>query len=156
MLADTAERVALEPSAGLRVLDVAAGYEHSLLRCADGFVYSFGVGAHGRLGHGLASTATPRRVEAIEHVAQVAAGGFQSLAVTDSGHAYSWGWGESGSTGHGERHHHVVPKLITALAHLRIVQAGSVLLERDGVSRELRYCDYFGEGALLTDGFQMS
>ena len=40
--------------------------------------------------------------------------------------------------------------------HLRIVQAGSVVLERDGVSRELRYCDYFGEGALLTDGFQMS
>ena len=39
---------------------------------------------------------------------------------------------------------------------LRIVQAGSVQLERDGVSRELRYCDYFGEGALLTDGFQMS
>ena len=35
---------------------------------------------------------------------------------------------------------------------LRIVQAGSVSLERDGVSRELRYCDYFGEGALLTDG----
>ena len=39
--------------------------------------------------------------------------------------------------------------------YLRIVQAGSVMLERDGVSRELRYCDYFGEGALLTDGFQM-
>ena len=39
---------------------------------------------------------------------------------------------------------------------LRIVQSGSVMLERDGVSRELRYCDYFGEGALLTDGFQMS
>jgi len=39
---------------------------------------------------------------------------------------------------------------------LRIVQAGSVRLERDGVSRELRYCDYFGEGALLTEGFQMS
>ena len=39
---------------------------------------------------------------------------------------------------------------------LRIVQAGSVLLERDGVSRELRYCDYFGEGALLTDGTQVA
>ena len=35
---------------------------------------------------------------------------------------------------------------------LRIVQAGTVMLERDGVSRELRYCDYFGEAALLTDG----
>ncbi|KAL1524967.1 hypothetical protein AB1Y20_019843 [Prymnesium parvum] len=35
---------------------------------------------------------------------------------------------------------------------LRIVQAGSVTLERDGTTRELRYCDYFGEGALLADG----
>ena len=40
--------------------------------------------------------------------------------------------------------------------YLRIVQAGSVNLERDGTSRQLNYCDYFGEGALLTDGFQMS
>jgi len=36
--------------------------------------------------------------------------------------------------------------------YLRIVQAGSVTLERDGATRELRYCDYFGEGALLSDG----
>jgi len=34
---------------------------------------------------------------------------------------------------------------------LRIVQAGSVTLERDGATRELRYCDYFGEGALLSE-----
>lgn len=40
--------------------------------------------------------------------------------------------------------------------NLYIVQSGSVQIERDGVERELRFCDYFGEGALLTDGFQMS
>jgi len=49
----------------------------------------------------------------------------------------------------------VICKTGDAGDHLRIVQAGSVKLERDGVARELRYCDYFGEGALLTDGFQM-
>lgn len=34
---------------------------------------------------------------------------------------------------------------------LRIVQAGSVTLDREGTTRELRYCDYFGEAALLSD-----
>ena len=33
---------------------------------------------------------------------------------------------------------------------LRIVQSGTVRYERDGASRELRYCDYFGEVSMLT------
>jgi len=36
-------------------------------------------------------------------------------------------------------------------AHLRIIRSGIVNFERDGATRELRYCDYFGEGELLTD-----
>lgn len=35
---------------------------------------------------------------------------------------------------------------------LRIIRAGTVNLDRDGHKRELRFCDYFGEIALLTDG----
>mmetsp|Transcript_700 Transcript_700/g.1415 ORF Transcript_700/g.1415 Transcript_700/m.1415 type:complete len:932 (+) Transcript_700:145-2940(+) len=35
---------------------------------------------------------------------------------------------------------------------LRIIRAGTVSLERDGSKRDLRFCDYFGEIALLTDG----
>ena len=63
---------------GLRVLEVAAGYEHSLLRCSDGHVWACGVGEHGRLGHGvLTSSPHPVRIEGLEHVALVAAGGFQ-------------------------------------------------------------------------------
>ena len=34
---------------------------------------------------------------------------------------------------------------------LRILQSGTVQYERDGFSRELRYCDYFGEVSMLTD-----
>eukprot|EP00316_Scyphosphaera_apsteinii_P000444 CAMPEP_0119331446 /NCGR_PEP_ID=MMETSP1333-20130426/80645_1 /TAXON_ID=418940 /ORGANISM="Scyphosphaera apsteinii, Strain RCC1455" /LENGTH=917 /DNA_ID=CAMNT_0007341055 /DNA_START=129 /DNA_END=2882 /DNA_ORIENTATION=+ len=33
---------------------------------------------------------------------------------------------------------------------LRIIKAGTVSLDRDGVQRDLRYCDYFGEIELLT------
>jgi CRP-like cAMP-binding protein len=34
---------------------------------------------------------------------------------------------------------------------LRIIQSGTVSLDRDGISHELRYCDYFGEIALVAD-----
>ena len=112
--------------AGLRVVEVAAGYEHSLLRDVSGRVWSFGNGEHGRLGHlPLSSSSRPRCIEGLEHVAQVAAGGFQSLAVKDDGTAYSWGWGESGSTGHGERVHCHTPTLVEALRSIRIVQASA-------------------------------
>ena len=68
---------------GLRVLEVAAGYEHSLLRCSDGHAWSCGVGEHGRLGHlSLHSSSRPMRIESLERVALVAAGGFQVGAQT--------------------------------------------------------------------------
>ena len=113
----------------LRVLEVAAGYEHSLLRCDSGHVWSCGVGEHGRLGHGsLMSYSSPKRIEGLEHVSLIAAGGFQSLALTDEGIAYSWGWGESGSTGHGDRSHRHTPTVIEAFRgppEVRIVQASA-------------------------------
>jgi signal-transduction protein with cAMP-binding, CBS, and nucleotidyltransferase domain len=34
---------------------------------------------------------------------------------------------------------------------LHIIKSGTVSLERDGTTRELRFCDYFGEVPLLTD-----
>lgn len=66
---------------GIVVREVAAGYEHSLLRSACGHVWSCGLGEHGRLGHGsVTSVSRPRRIEALSHVVQVVAGGFQVRA----------------------------------------------------------------------------
>ena len=115
----------------LQVVEVAAGYEHSLLRTANGLVFSCGVGDHGRLGHGGGSQDTSscfRRIASLEGAVQVAAGGFQSLALGDEGVAYSWGWGESGSTGHGERSHTNLPTAIEQLRTIlkvRVVQASA-------------------------------
>lgn len=117
------------PSA-VRIVEVAAGYEHTLLRCASGGVFSCGVGDHGRLGHGfpLETHSTPRRIDALAALgamAQISAGGFQSLALSMLGHVYTWGWGESGSTGHGMRGHQYTPKQVEALREVRIVQASA-------------------------------
>jgi len=57
---------------GVRICEVAAGYEHTLLLSACGRVYSCGIGDHGRLGHGwdpvggypnCRDYAVPRRIE---------------------------------------------------------------------------------------------
>jgi hypothetical protein len=86
-----------------RIVEVAAGYEHSLFRCSLGYVWSCGVAGYGRLGHGPQPKpldafnpflddvnldgsqtnerfASPRRIETLRRVVQVAAGGFQVCA----------------------------------------------------------------------------
>ena len=42
----------IEALHSVRVVAVAAGWNHSLVLSAAGEVYSFGAGRHGRLGHG--------------------------------------------------------------------------------------------------------
>ena len=122
------------------IVEVAAGYEHSLFLSDRGAVWSCGVGDHGRLGHGsLEGCDTPRRIESLESVVvvQVVAGGFQSLALDEAGRAWSWGWGESGSVGHGHREHTLRPSRIEALAKTRLVHASagsshSLFVDMDG------------------------
>ena len=50
--------------AGVRVVGVAAGANHSIVLAADGRVFTFGFGGSGRLGHGdEENQSTPRVVE---------------------------------------------------------------------------------------------
>ena len=59
-----------------KVVQVAAGSAHSAAVTADGAVYTFGCGKHGKLGHSSSSTAEwlPRPVEGIAGATQVSAG----------------------------------------------------------------------------------
>ena len=72
---------------------------------ARGRVWSFGHGAHGRLGLGGSwlSACTPRPVELPSRVrvAQVAAAHRHSVALDVLGRAYTWGSDEVGQLGHG-------------------------------------------------------
>ena len=66
----------------IAVVQVAAGWRHSLALTVDSHVYSWGHGDKGQLGHGdTKSSLTPRVVEALlgKEVKQVAAGGSHSL-----------------------------------------------------------------------------
>lgn len=50
---------------GLRVVQVAAGYAHSLALTEEGEVYSWGLNSHGQLGHGSGCPAAPPTSQAL-------------------------------------------------------------------------------------------
>ena len=82
------------------------------------YVWSWGNGASGKLGHGdEQDQLLPKKVEAFagRRVVAVSAGSSQSLALTADGGVWSWGFGEFGRLGHGEdMSNQLLPKKIEA------------------------------------------
>ncbi|XP_056908242.1 RCC1 domain-containing protein 1 isoform X1 [Takifugu flavidus] len=86
----------------LKAKSVAVSAEHVMLLSATGAVYTWGLGSHGQLGHGvLTSEEKPRAVEALWGMPMVcvATGGWHSVCISDGGDLYVWGWNESGQLG---------------------------------------------------------
>ena len=130
----------VETLAGRRVVAVSAGREHSLALTADGAIWSWGCGGHGRLGHGDEQRRLPpKQVEAFagQRVVALSAGRCHSIALTADGSVWGWGDGGQGQLGHGDREHQWQPKKIEAFADQRVVatSAGgshSLALTADG------------------------
>ena len=109
----------VEAFAGQRVVAVSAGDFHSLALTADGAVWSWGYGGHGRLGHGdEQNQLLPKKIEAIAGqciVRRCVGGNFRSLAFTADSAVFTWGNGERGCLGHGEDlSNQLLPKRIEA------------------------------------------
>eukprot|EP00966_Prymnesium_polylepis_P056845 1315798-Prymnesium_polylepis.2 len=110
-------------------------------QCA--LVYSFGFGAYAQLGHGSqAKQPTPQVIKALKgvKVRTFAAGHNHSLAVSSAGEVYSFGDGysHSGQLGHGDDTYQLTPKVIEALAGVKVraVAGGdyhSLVLNEEGV-----------------------
>jgi len=91
---------------GIRIVGSSAGHRHSLLLDADGYLYSFGAGSSGCLGHGdTAPHMYPCRIQAFDEgdvrIRQMSAGVDISMAVSVAGHVYGWGKTDSGRLGLG-------------------------------------------------------
>ncbi|XRB12098.1 HECT domain-containing protein [Pseudoscourfieldia marina] len=90
--------------AGLRVVQVACGESHTLLRTEHGQLFSAGESQRGALGyeaHGAIPYARPVEAMWPLPVACIAAGTAHSLAVTCGGALWSWGWNKKGALGAG-------------------------------------------------------
>ena len=86
------------------ISEIACGYYHSMARSDAGVIFTWGAGAHGRLGHGNASdVSTPHTVRSMDHtpVQQISCGGYHTVALAQDGGLWTWGHGANGRLGHG-------------------------------------------------------
>jgi alpha-tubulin suppressor-like RCC1 family protein len=85
------------------VVQVAAGYDHSMAKTASGELYAWGVGNRGQLGHGRNEhLAMPRVVDGIEGaVVGMSGGGSHSIVTTAEGRVLTFGSGKRGALGLG-------------------------------------------------------
>jgi len=126
------ERNALTPKrvealADEKPVKVACGGFHTACVTEDGAVYTWGGGEHGQLGHGdKVNKTTPALITSLElPVIQITCGWSHSVALTSCGKVFSWGNGDHGKLGHGTSGKVSTPRLVEALAHLRVVKIAS-------------------------------
>ncbi|XP_051896977.1 probable E3 ubiquitin-protein ligase HERC4 [Pristis pectinata] len=83
-----------------RTIYISCGEEHTAVLTKDGFVFTFGAGAYGQLGHNSTKDEIkPRLVSGLfgKKVSQIACGRYHTLVLTpSSGTIYSFGCGEMG------------------------------------------------------------
>jgi len=96
------------------VIQVSAGYNHSLFLMKDGTVYAYGSGLYGRLGNGTNYTerrGIPTRINTTnignKRVINVSAGQEHSLFVCEDGTVYASGNGRNGRLGDGRTDNHI-------------------------------------------------
>jgi len=88
-----------------RIIEISAGVFHSAAVSSTGDVYTWGYGAHGRLGHDdYHNQEEPRVVKALRgvdrrFVTKIACGDAHTVAVTDDGRLVVWGKGKYGQLG---------------------------------------------------------
>ena len=107
-------QVGVEHFKGVRIVMVAAGYEHSAAVGEDGSVCTWGGGDYGRLGHNDEENRlvpTQLTVEAMggARLVMVVTGGDHTVAVAHDGALWVWGHGEYGQLGLGVADNRLVP-----------------------------------------------
>jgi alpha-tubulin suppressor-like RCC1 family protein len=93
--------------AGKSIVQVAAGFSHTLALTADGGLYAWGGNGYGELGDGTTtSSKVPVAVNvsgvlAGKTITQLSAGWYFSMALDSNGNLYAWGYNPFGQLGDG-------------------------------------------------------
>jgi len=97
-----------DPKHPHRIVQVSCGAQHTIALREDGWVYTWGDGSDGRLGHnGAESLSTPTPMQSFmkseyEQVVAVCAGHSHSMALDREGKVWTWGSCSWGKLGHPE------------------------------------------------------
>jgi alpha-tubulin suppressor-like RCC1 family protein len=124
--------IALPGATGLPV-QVAAGWEDTMVLTSTGQLYMFGNNTYGQLGNGTSDTSSHATPEAITlpgatgSIVQIAAGREDSLVVTSTGQLYTFGRNTFGELGMGanDEEAHPTPTLVQQLPPVTAVALGS-------------------------------
>ncbi|KAK3249963.1 hypothetical protein CYMTET_40630 [Cymbomonas tetramitiformis] len=98
-----------------RIRQVSAGHNFCMLLSGAGEIVSWGLNAHGELGHGdKTARSTPVVIRALQgtSVAQLSAGGNHAVAVTQHGEMYAWGHNANGQLGLGQTVSYTKPQVV--------------------------------------------
>ena len=125
--------------AGHDVVQVAAGYDHSLAVRSDGTVWAWGANRYGQLGRGTITDheVTPARVAVLNHVTRISAGRGFALALRSDGIVFAWGLNGSGQLGNGTTTESSKPVKIAGLSQVTGIAAGwdsAVAIESSSIS----------------------
>lgn len=109
------------------LVQVAAGFAHSLALDGAGSVKAFGWNGLGQLGDGTSvqRRLTPHAIAVAEPVSHVSAGIYHSLAAGD-GRAWAWGYNEYGQLGDATRQSRRGPVRMSATQGTSMVAAGGL------------------------------
>ncbi len=96
--------------AGTKIVQIAAGYAHSLALSSTGQIYAWGLNVNLQLGSNATGYESPVPVAVSAgaippgtRITQIAAGGAHSLALSSTGRIYAWGNNDYGQLGNDDR-----------------------------------------------------
>jgi alpha-tubulin suppressor-like RCC1 family protein len=138
-------------TSGHLITAVAAGGFHSLALTDYGWVFAWGLNAHGGVGVGknIYSTDTMSRVPRLDGVIAIAAGFGHSLALLANGGVQAWGLNDYGQLGDGTTTDRYSPREVPGLTDIIAIAAGgyhSLALRSNGRIMAWGRNDYGGLG----------
>lgn len=116
------------PLSGSPIIQVVAGWHHSLARRQDGTVLAWGRNDSGQLGLGASSstpTLVPTIVPGMSNVSALAAGEAHSLALTSTGSVWAWGANGYGQLGNNATATLTSPTEVSGITQIAAIAAGA-------------------------------
>ena len=105
---------------GKKIVDVSAGYGHTVAIDEEGKIYAWGFNEYGQLGDGTTTySVLPICISDKENglkgkrIVDISAGGGHTVAIDEEGKAYTWGNNEYGQLGDGTTTNSVLPICIS-------------------------------------------
>jgi alpha-tubulin suppressor-like RCC1 family protein/subtilisin family serine protease len=118
------------------IVQIAAGYNHSLALKSDGTVWAWGQNEYGELGDGTQiKRQTPVQVNSLSNVVAISAGNYFSVALKSDGTVWAWGYNGNGQLGSGNTNNSLLPIKVKNIANIKAIDAGSahlLALSNDG------------------------